>query len=830
MDVTRFRRWAVRALPHRVRRLLRAILRGSAETAVPVARPMPSPRVDAKAELFDQLSKGKPLPDAAVAAVRRLAKASALDAAVSFSAALAADSDVTTRTAGLLAGGVTASLRRLPVLALDFFDRVDDEHWRTHALDEYLEAIYRNRPEELQALLAGLLDPAAALGPNQMTSVIKFAIVVGDLDLATRGFQRLEQQLATNPNAWRNTSREITWLRPWMTSRKAPDVAADVIPFALIDYRQPGRTKSSKNIGDFIQTLASLGHLARHQNVCFDGDPELARFATELQGRVRADRRIISRYRTVSLVAANRDATSMEDFPEATWTLAFGWYMHPLFGIRYDFPFHPNLRPIFISFHCNKREILTPKAIAYLRRYGPIGCRDWTTVDLLLSVGVPAFFSGCLTTTVDTLFPARTRIKTRGTVYVDVPLAPSDAAVVHHSYPEVKDRTFVENLREALRLLDWYQTVQRIVTSRLHCYLPVQSIGVDIEFQPKRPADVRFNGVVGNDDASFAAMRQRILDRLSTVVHAILDGYSEEEVYLLWRDACADDVAAAQTRHAKVGPVVQSRLNLPAIVRDVLDRATTIGPEPLEGSVNVVLAVDAAGVQYAVRTLRSLVREASRPVHAWMLARARPSQDRLHLAQQIPEVSVTWLSTGRHPRAVGQLLLPHLLSDVRRAVIVPGGAVVNADIAELAELDLKGRSLAARSALGGSRTSGFGLLYRAAAKMGATAAHDFYRMIHSRHAFDFDAFDTNVMVLDLAQLRKDDVAEEFLPLVESYGFSWSTVLNLYAGPNRAPLPEDWAHNPANEWPRNAKLVHWSGGPKPWESAYAPGKYLWEVEA
>ena len=41
-------------------------------------------------------------------------------------------------------------------------------------------------------------------------------------------------------------------------------------------------------------------------------------------------------------------------------------------------------------------------ALAYLRRHGPVGCRDWNTVFLLLSAGVDAFFTGCMTTTVAT--------------------------------------------------------------------------------------------------------------------------------------------------------------------------------------------------------------------------------------------------------------------------------------------------------------------------------------------------------------------------------------------------------------------------------------------
>ena len=39
--------------------------------------------------------------------------------------------------------------------------------------------------------------------------------------------------------------------------------------------------------------------------------------------------------------------------------VAFGWHMHPLFDLRYEFPYHRGLRPIFVSFHVNRLEMLT---------------------------------------------------------------------------------------------------------------------------------------------------------------------------------------------------------------------------------------------------------------------------------------------------------------------------------------------------------------------------------------------------------------------------------------------------------------------------------------
>ena len=86
----------------------------------------------------------------------------------------------------------------------------------------------------------------------------------------------------------------------------------------------------------------------------------------------------------MQLIQIDRDASLYAAIPPNTWALAFGWYMHAIFESRYGFPFHPNLLPIFVSFHCSKRDLLTEEAIDYLRRFAPIGCRDWTTVDILL--------------------------------------------------------------------------------------------------------------------------------------------------------------------------------------------------------------------------------------------------------------------------------------------------------------------------------------------------------------------------------------------------------------------------------------------------------------
>ena len=81
-----------------------------------------------------------------------------------------------------------------------------------------------------------------------------------------------------------------------------------------------------------------------------------------------------------------------------------------------------------MSFHVNRLEMLTDEAQDYLREHGPVGCRDWNTVYLLLSAGIDAFFTGCLSTTVDALFSDARRGLPTATVWSGVIDLPRESA------------------------------------------------------------------------------------------------------------------------------------------------------------------------------------------------------------------------------------------------------------------------------------------------------------------------------------------------------------------------------------------------------------------
>lgn len=91
-----------------------------------------------------------------------------------------------------------------------------------------------------------------------------------------------------------------------------------------------------------------------------------------------------------------------------------GWYMHN----PKNWPPSSKIHPLFVAFHLNllaKEELSSPRSIEYLKLHEPIGCRDFDTMNTLKSLGVDAYFSGCMTLTLGKTFKSTEK---DGKVYV----------------------------------------------------------------------------------------------------------------------------------------------------------------------------------------------------------------------------------------------------------------------------------------------------------------------------------------------------------------------------------------------------------------------------
>ena len=130
--------------------------------------------------------------------------------------------------------------------------------------------------------------------------------------------------------------------------------------YGLMTYDENKRTF---NIGDYIQSLAAKQFLPKVDN--FINREKLA----EYQGD---DIKLIMN----------------------------GWFTHNTTKwVPVD-----KIHPLLISFHVNNTaapNMLNERGINFLKRHQPIGCRDNFTVKQLQAKGIEAYFSGCMTLTLD---------------------------------------------------------------------------------------------------------------------------------------------------------------------------------------------------------------------------------------------------------------------------------------------------------------------------------------------------------------------------------------------------------------------------------------------
>lgn len=80
-----------------------------------------------------------------------------------------------------------------------------------------------------------------------------------------------------------------------------------------------------------------------------------------------------------------------------------GWYLDCL----KSWPPSDSIDPLLISMHFTtsandtKTVISSPESRDFLSTYGPVGCRDYATLELLKEIDIDAYYSGCLTLTLE---------------------------------------------------------------------------------------------------------------------------------------------------------------------------------------------------------------------------------------------------------------------------------------------------------------------------------------------------------------------------------------------------------------------------------------------
>lgn len=169
-----------------------------------------------------------------------------------------------------------------------------------------------------------------------------------------------------------------------------------------------------------------------------------------------------------------------EDKDHLTKVILNAWWMWK----PQNFPPSKYIKPLLISMHIKKEirnKFLTKEVKEYLIKNGPVGCRDLSTYKFLEENHIPAYFSGCLTLTLQRNY----NIKRQDYILcIDVPKEIEDnirqrtnRKVVNISpllSPYFLPKQRLEVAKLYLRLI---HNAHCVVSTRLHAILP--SLGLE---------------------------------------------------------------------------------------------------------------------------------------------------------------------------------------------------------------------------------------------------------------------------------------------------------------------------------------------------------------
>lgn len=609
------------------------------------------------------------------------------------------------------------------------------------------------------------------------------------------------------------------------------------INFAVMDYNMLDYSKTSTNRGDYVQTLAAISHLLRHQNVDFVGGSALAKYLDKIQKFVHPDRRLGEKAKTVKVqpVELHRDFASGREYPENTWLISNGWFMHRAYKGEVDFPYPKNINPIMVSFHIQDPDVLTEKTVAELKKIGPIGCRDWTTVYRLRDFGVPAFFSGCVTTTVGQVLPKAT-----------APGKTPRLAVVEAKVPRqyffwwkkkfiqigghVRDFSLVEGIEDAREMLAEYHTYGHVITKRLHCYLPARSMGLPVTFTPGKRSDVRFEGLLDLDETAFNKIRHGLEHKLEVITSAIIAGKSREEVMQIWSNLVAPDVKFADTYCKNLEPIGKPEIDLKAVYKKFDSHVMHLGKNKFGAKqVHLAFAVDQNLKDELAVVLASIVRNTKREINAHVLTRGLGEDYWARLHKLFPTVNFHFhdfsgidygasvnLMSHITVSTFDRLFLPQVLKDVPKVLYLDVDILVRGDVGELYDLNVKKHVFAGKK----SRLDGWSnlvhVITRVSLRLPAQQAWALRRRAHETGKLTADTYNAGVLLMNLDRMRKDEFIENHLYLVEKLHLNDQDVMNFYSKGKALQIGDEWNYVPTQDYAKNPKIVHFAGPIKPWK--------------
>ena len=239
----------------------------------------------------------------------------------------------------------------------------------------------------------------------------------------------------------------------------------------VYDYYYEGKISDNRaNIGDYIQSLAALQYLPKNCK------PYLV----------------------------DRDMVQFYHGPKIKLIMN-GWH-HIHEGNEY---ISKEIKPIFLSYHIYNIDELSSIYLENLKKYSPIGCRDLHTKDNLNKFGINAYFSSCLTTTLDIDYGVKENERNNEIILIDYEFGDFPKAdkffysLKAYNFTNITKtrhyfnlkRTHIERFQLAKKLLNKYAKAKLVISTRIHGALPCLAFNTPIILITKKYDNERYPGL-----------------------------------------------------------------------------------------------------------------------------------------------------------------------------------------------------------------------------------------------------------------------------------------------------------------------------------------------